>query len=441
MKIKRIASTLLATCLLTGIVSAQEKDEKTEKTDQSPASGWTAPPASSAAAADEKSPGLQFEYLHHDFGKADEGASVEMEFPFINTSSDIITVTNVKASCGCTAAQLQKKTFAPGEGEAIKSTFNTKDRTGTQHKTITVTTDDEDNPVYRLSFRGDVISKVYLEQKLLNFGEVMQGEEKAMTFHLINVSGQDLQISNLVSAAGGLKFEDGAPAAFTDKATGAEGVKIPVTVTIPSDYPQGPIATTLAIQTDYKDRPSHIGTIRGTVRGEVNIQPARIYFGFVKPGEAAERNFALSVLENKSFTLKSYSIEAEPAASKDEASKPVVEVTQMEAGANAPEQNFSVSLTAPEINGRVGGDIVLQGDIEGQSRTVRIPFNAYVRDISAIAPAKAQPSIRGANPDVRARVSEILKEREEAKGNQAAPARERRVAPDLEKAAEDAATN
>ncbi len=336
----------------------------------------------SSAANDVQAPALTFEEINTDFGTADEGAKVDIEFPFINTSDRTITITNIKASCGCTAAQLEKKVFAPGEGESIRATFNTKGRTGTQHKTITITTDDTANPTYRVSFKGQVVSKVYIDEKLVNFGTIRQGDEMTKSFHIIDMSGENISIKNLTSAAGGLQFERGEPFDYTEEASGKSGRAIPITVTIPADYPQGPVATTVAVQTTYKDRPNFIATVRGIVRGEVTVQPAQLYFGFVQPGEEVMRNFALSVVDNKSFALKSYSVEPDAARSSAEMSDPVIEVTETEAGTPV-EHNFAVKFVAPDENGRFTGDIILQGAVENEDRTLRIPYNAFVRQTAA----------------------------------------------------------
>ncbi len=366
------ATALFAALALAAPLTAQE----------SKAAGWT-----DEAAGEVQLPGLTFEAAEKNFGTADEGETVQIEFPFINTSDRTITISNIKASCGCTTPELAKKVFAPGEGETIHAAFNTKGRTGNQAKTITITTDDPASPTYRISFQGEVVSKVYLDEKLVNFGTVDQGEEATQTIHVVDMSGADISVKNVTSSAGGLKIEVGEAAEHTDAATGRTGRAIPVTVTVPADYPQGPLATTVAIQTDYTDRPSFIATVRGIVRGEVTVQPAQVYFGFVQPETEVKRNFSLSVVANKTFELKSYSIDADESRAPANAETPLIEVIEAP-GSTPVEQNYVVLFVAPDTdNGRFTGDIILEGLVSGEMRTLRVPYNAFVRSTAQQAPA------------------------------------------------------
>lgn len=67
-------------------------------------------------------------------------------FPFANTGNAPVTITAITSSCGCTTAELVKKTYAPGEGGEIVAKFKIGGRQGLQTKTIQVKTDDSDKP-------------------------------------------------------------------------------------------------------------------------------------------------------------------------------------------------------------------------------------------------------------------------------------------------------
>jgi hypothetical protein len=67
---------------------------------------------------------------------------VRLAFAFTNRTDRVVTITEVETSCGCTAASLAKKTYAPGEKGRLDVTFDAKGTAGPQHKTIYVRTDD-----------------------------------------------------------------------------------------------------------------------------------------------------------------------------------------------------------------------------------------------------------------------------------------------------------
>lgn len=79
--------------------------------------------------------------------KADPMAeSVSATFKFTNIGDHPVEIKDVKPSCGCTTAKLDKKTYAPGESGEITATLNIGNRQGLQSKSITVTTDDDEQP-------------------------------------------------------------------------------------------------------------------------------------------------------------------------------------------------------------------------------------------------------------------------------------------------------
>lgn len=63
-------------------------------------------------------------------------------FRFENDGPAPVTITGIQPSCGCTTAELEKRTYAPGESGEIKAVFTLGGRVGEQVKTIDVATDD-----------------------------------------------------------------------------------------------------------------------------------------------------------------------------------------------------------------------------------------------------------------------------------------------------------
>lgn len=72
--------------------------------------------------------------------------SVSAMFKFKNIGDSVITIKEIKPSCGCTTATLEKKTYAPGESGEITATLTIGSRQGLQSKTIRVMTDSEETP-------------------------------------------------------------------------------------------------------------------------------------------------------------------------------------------------------------------------------------------------------------------------------------------------------
>ena len=98
--------------------------------------------------------GLKFESEVHDFGGLEKGKPATYEFTFTNTSKETIMITNVRPSCGCTAANYTKTAIKPGEKGFVAATYNAASP-GAFTKSITVTTSDTSLPK-SLTIKGKV---------------------------------------------------------------------------------------------------------------------------------------------------------------------------------------------------------------------------------------------------------------------------------------------
>lgn len=95
----------------------------------------------------------------HDFGTIkEEGGAVSYKFEFTNTGTEPLFLTNVKASCGCTATEYSKEPVAAGAKGYVTATYNPMNRPGRFDKSITVTTN-EAQPTTVLKISGEVTPK------------------------------------------------------------------------------------------------------------------------------------------------------------------------------------------------------------------------------------------------------------------------------------------
>ncbi len=97
--------------------------------------------------------------IAYDFGDINQDSVVSRNFVIKNEGNDILKITKVSASCGCTAVVSEKNELKPGESTDIKVTFNSKGKSGKQNKTITIETNDPKNSTIKLSLTGNVIKK------------------------------------------------------------------------------------------------------------------------------------------------------------------------------------------------------------------------------------------------------------------------------------------
>ena len=141
-----------------------------------------------------------FEKTLHDFGEITEGDIKSYTFKYRNTLQNPVTLTSVRASCGCTTPQYTKAAVPGGGNGEIKVSFNSKGRPGKFTKSITVRHDGGSRPI-TLTIKGnvrpnpnltnvnyrDTIGALAIENKKLNFGSVASDDVKAMTLYVRNV--------------------------------------------------------------------------------------------------------------------------------------------------------------------------------------------------------------------------------------------------------------
>jgi P pilus assembly chaperone PapD len=98
---------------------------------------------------------LKWEKETHEFGTIEQGKPVSYEFTFTNTTNKDITLTNVKASCGCTATNYTKTAVKPGDKGTVTATYNAA-AGGAFHKTVTVMTSEENSAPKVITIKGTV---------------------------------------------------------------------------------------------------------------------------------------------------------------------------------------------------------------------------------------------------------------------------------------------
>jgi len=104
----------------------------------------------------EKRSSILFDKLVHDFGTMEKGGDASCVFTFKNVTKKPVTLTNVKTSCGCTAADWPKEPIAKKKKGSIKVKYDSN-RIGKFTKTIKVFIEGEENPI-QLEIKGTIVS-------------------------------------------------------------------------------------------------------------------------------------------------------------------------------------------------------------------------------------------------------------------------------------------
>jgi hypothetical protein len=125
---------------------------------ENPAPPPSPPPAAAepAAEAAPKGPKIQFATPIYDFGRVQAGETVKYSFIFTNVGDELLEVSNVQPSCGCTTAGDWTRSVAAGATGKVPVQFNSAAFNGQVFKTVTVTCNEKQKPVTVLQFKGTV---------------------------------------------------------------------------------------------------------------------------------------------------------------------------------------------------------------------------------------------------------------------------------------------
>lgn len=106
----------------------------------------------------KQAPKVVFGNTIFNFGEINEGESKSYKFTFKNEGKSDLVIRKLKSSCGCAVAKMDSRIIKAGQSSVINVTFNSKGKSGKQHKTITIITNDPKKPKVTLRVKGNVLS-------------------------------------------------------------------------------------------------------------------------------------------------------------------------------------------------------------------------------------------------------------------------------------------
>jgi uncharacterized membrane protein len=112
-----------------------------------------------------------------------------------NVGDDTLKITNVRPSCGCTTAPIDKNMLMPGESGKISVEIDMTSRTGPTTKTITVSSSDPKNPTQIIYLKADVKRAMTFnpaEYFLVNNG--ILGQEAVTAVRIVNTGEEAFSV-------------------------------------------------------------------------------------------------------------------------------------------------------------------------------------------------------------------------------------------------------
>jgi uncharacterized cupredoxin-like copper-binding protein len=131
-------------------------------------------------------PSISVEKPTHDFGTINQGQKVDHLFAVKNRGDEPLTITQIRSSCGCTAATLSTKTIPPGKSGEVKVTFDSTNFADQVTKTVHLDSNDPRNPSTVLTMQGKIVEIIAATPRTLNLGSLKAGSRKEVMLKLEN---------------------------------------------------------------------------------------------------------------------------------------------------------------------------------------------------------------------------------------------------------------
>lgn len=208
-------------------------------------------------------PQLVLQQKEFDFGDIKQGEVVSHTFVLSNNGGDLLKITNVQASCGCTAAAPEKNELGPGESTNLTVKFNSAGRLGKQTKTVKIFSNDPQSPEMMVTIRCNILKPtdasagnpvIYLTETQHDFGKVNEGDKVNYTFKFVNKGSSNLVIKDV-------KTSCGCTAALLSQDNIAPGQEGTLKVELDTKNRSGKMSRTVTINSNDPNDPAKILTI------------------------------------------------------------------------------------------------------------------------------------------------------------------------------------
>jgi len=240
--------------------------------------------ASATPKTEEKvgTPKIGIDPMVKDAGTVAKGEKIESVFTVKNTGNADLVISDARPSCGCTVASFDR-VVKPGQTGKITASVDTKNFTGPITKTVSVVSNDPENPQLALTIKAVV--KPYVEiapTEFVRFSAI-KGDTPGQDLILYS-SEKDFQPTVAETSQPYVKAQI-APATDKEKLEGKTGTQYKMHVTLEPSAPVGVLNAPIHVKTGIAKQPDLEIRVSGIVRDRISVTPASIVFGNFTPGK------------------------------------------------------------------------------------------------------------------------------------------------------------
>lgn len=222
-----------------------------------------------------------------DFEIVPKGEVIVHEFEIRNEGTAILELKDVRPACGCTIARYDKK-IAPGESGKVKAKVKTDNFGGPIAKSISVFTNDPDNPKLQLVVKAHVKPYVAVVPGYARYNYVQGEPVGKIQQTLWAEDGSDIEIVSVKPPYDHLRVSY-REATEDERHERGKGKQWHIEVELMSDSPIGALRDYVEIRLNHAKQKVVKIPVSGFVRPRQHITPPEIDFGQLQGATLPER--------------------------------------------------------------------------------------------------------------------------------------------------------
>ena len=192
---------------------------------------------------------------------------VKCTFMFTNVGNQVLEVTNVQASCGCTTAGDWSRKVEPGQTGTIPIQFNGANFSGQVAKSITVTCNDPTQPTVGLQITANIWKPIQVTPQYAVLNVTAEAQSNATTVRIVSNEQEPLTLS---------APENSNPAFAVELKTNQPGKEFELTVRTVPPLPPGNRQGQITLKTSSTNMPVINVNAWANVQPMVAVMPSQI---------------------------------------------------------------------------------------------------------------------------------------------------------------------
>jgi len=208
-------------------------------------------------------------------------------FRVINTTQGVVSINNVRVSCGCTTATAQKTVLNPGEETTILAQMDTRRFSNVKTVTIFVQFDKPAWEEVRLWVQANSRDDVIVAPDTLALGLIKRGTSPTSTVTVSFIGNPQSQITDVMSDSNYVQTS------VKEVLRQDNEVRYELTAKLRDDVPVGKWYTDVWVKTNNPLMPKVRVPLTVEIQSALSVSPPSVVLGQAKVGQQTERKIVL----------------------------------------------------------------------------------------------------------------------------------------------------